>query len=160
FLNSMSSIITIYKGKIVKNGGDNLFFYFPKTSDISNDSSFREALNCTFAMKSACTELNTELGKAELPPIKFRISMEYGEVEIAISSTVNYIDLFGHVVNYCSKLNGVASPDNVLLGITLYNIILNKGFVSQYRLEKIDLSTQRLWYTTGFCVFYFSKTHN
>ena len=42
FLNSMSSIITIYKGKIVKNGGDNFFFYFPKTSDISNDSSFHE----------------------------------------------------------------------------------------------------------------------
>ncbi len=45
--------------------------------------------------------------------------MEYGEVEIAISSTVNYVDLFGHVVNYCSKLNGVTSSDDVLLGITL-----------------------------------------
>lgn len=110
-------------------------------------------------MKYACTELNTELGKEELPPIKFRISMEYGEVEIAISSTVNYVDLFGHVVNYCSKLNGVASSDNVLLGITLYNIILNKGFTSQYRIEKIDLSTHKDYETLLESVYSISPKH-
>ena len=85
--------------------------------------------------------------------------MEYGEVELAISSMVNYVDLFGHVVNYCSKLNGVASSDNVLLGITLYNIILNKGFVSQYRLEKIDLSTHKDYGTLLDSVYSISPKH-
>ena len=36
FINSVSDLVKSYSGKVVKNIGDCLLFYFPKTTDVNN----------------------------------------------------------------------------------------------------------------------------
>ncbi|MGC2573941.1 MAG: hypothetical protein WA364_20690 [Candidatus Nitrosopolaris sp.] len=46
FLNTMSSILHNFGAKIIKNAGDGLIFYFPKTLDINNKLAFQDVLEC------------------------------------------------------------------------------------------------------------------
>src|ERR1044072_2945805 len=84
FLNSMSTILNQYNGKIVKNSGDNLFFYFPKTSNHNNKQALQEVFDCSQSMFKSCSPLNYELLQEGLPSISYRISMDYGMVEVAL----------------------------------------------------------------------------
>ncbi|HEY6535005.1 MAG TPA: hypothetical protein VIY08_04265 [Candidatus Nitrosocosmicus sp.] len=45
FLNAMATIANNFGVKIIKNAGDALMYYFPKTSDINNKVAFKEYLN-------------------------------------------------------------------------------------------------------------------
>ena len=46
FINSLSKIVKSYGGKVIKNIGDCLLLYFPKTSDNKNEHAFREVIEC------------------------------------------------------------------------------------------------------------------
>ncbi len=48
FLNSMASIIKHHNGKVIKNAGDCLIYYFPKTVDsaTNNEPAFQDVLDC------------------------------------------------------------------------------------------------------------------
>jgi class 3 adenylate cyclase len=46
FINSISKIVKSYGGKVIKNIGDCILFYFPKTSNNKNEEAFREAIEC------------------------------------------------------------------------------------------------------------------
>ena len=50
FINSVSKIVKSYGGKVIKNIGDCLLVYFPKTSDIRNEKLLKKLLNV--ALKS------------------------------------------------------------------------------------------------------------
>jgi class 3 adenylate cyclase len=41
FINSVSNVISSSNGKVIKNIGDCLLFYFPKTSNINDANSFQ-----------------------------------------------------------------------------------------------------------------------
>jgi CheY-like chemotaxis protein/class 3 adenylate cyclase len=137
FLNTMNSIIDDSNGKIVKNGGDSLFFYFPKTSDVNNEIAFHEAFECGTAMVKANNYLNEQLFQEDLPAIKYRISMEYGEVEIAISPKSNNVDLFGFVINECSKMKSVLQSTGLVIGKKLYEITSESYFIKDYVIARV-----------------------
>ena len=46
FINSVSDIVKSSSGKVIKNIGDCLLFYFPKTSNHNNMDAFREVIDC------------------------------------------------------------------------------------------------------------------
>jgi class 3 adenylate cyclase len=48
FINSISNLISSSNGKVIKNLGDCILFYFPKTSDINDANSFQKAIECDF----------------------------------------------------------------------------------------------------------------
>src|SRR5574338_479633 len=50
FLNLMSKIIEAYNGKVIKNIGDCLLFYFPNTCTLQDKSEIRKCVECSFAM--------------------------------------------------------------------------------------------------------------
>ncbi len=45
FINSISENVKSYSGKVIKNIGDCLLFYFPKTTDFKNIETFREDIS-------------------------------------------------------------------------------------------------------------------
>jgi class 3 adenylate cyclase len=45
FINSTSEVVKSYSGKVIKNIGDCLLFYFPKTTDFKNIETFREGIS-------------------------------------------------------------------------------------------------------------------
>ena len=130
FLNITSTIAKSFAAKIVKNLGDSLMFYFPDTADASNQFAFRDALECCSTMISARDLINAHLHLQHLPcDISYRISADYGSVEVARSVSSNTFDLFGTTVNVCSKINSMASPNGIVLGkisIRLFNLFLLK----------------------------------
>ena len=58
-----------------------------------------------------------------LPSISYRISANYGMVEIARSGPSQNIDLFGSAVNVCAKINSKAPPNGMVIGEDLYQVI-------------------------------------
>jgi class 3 adenylate cyclase len=136
FLNSLSPVIHQSNGKIVKNSGDNLFFYFPKTSNINSESALKDAFDCVELMKRSRIQLNTELRQEDLPEINFRISMDYGMVEVALSSYKNEVDLFGPVVNNCAKMNRLSNANNLVIGERLYEILAGSSLSADYEIKQ------------------------
>ena len=44
FINTMATIARNFEGKVIKNTGDSVIYYFPNTSDSSNEYAFRNVL--------------------------------------------------------------------------------------------------------------------
>ncbi len=132
FLNTMASIIKTYNGKVIKNAGDCLIYYFPKTVNSSNLSSFQDVLDCGLAMVEANHVLNSNLDKNRLPPINYRISGNYGKVELAISTNSNNVDLFGPTVNICSKINHLASSNEMVIYKDLHDVLKKTSYYNDY----------------------------
>jgi class 3 adenylate cyclase len=132
FLNTMASIIKKYNGKVIKNAGDCLIYYFPKTVNSANLSSFQDVLDCGLAMVEANHVLNSNLDKNRLPPISYRISGNYGKVELAISTNSNNVDLFGPTVNICSKINHLASSNEMVIYKDLHDVLKKTPYYNDY----------------------------
>lgn len=202
FLNAMALIIKQHNGKVIKNAGDCLIYYFPKTIDsirnnnnsatdtvntkrsynnkdnnnysnnnnnnsiskisssitnnnnennnnnvsnstvignmiISNEDALQNVLDCGLAMIDARSELNSKLSEFGLPPISYRISANYGRVELATTTNSYNVDLFGPTVNICSKINHLALPNQMVIYKDLYDVIEKTEFFKDYRFNKI-----------------------
>ena len=130
----MIKIINGYDGKIIKNIGDSLLYYFPKTEDINDRYAFKNVIECSLTLILAHELLSSKLYKSHLPCINYRISCDYGKVEEATINNKN--DLFGAIVNTCSKINGFALPNNIIIGNNLYTIFKSFKFEELYKFEK------------------------
>jgi two-component system, OmpR family, response regulator ChvI len=138
FLNTMATIIKDHNGKVIKNSGDNLLYYFPKTVDASNELAFQDVLDCGLALIASNSTLTANLSNYGLPSIDYRISGNYGKVELATSTNSNNVDLFGPTVNICSKINHLALPNEMVIYKDLYDIISNSSYFKDYRFKEIS----------------------
>src|SRR6476659_6248404 len=138
FYNTMALIIKNHDGKVIKNVGDLLLFYFPKTVNFSKPSSFQDVLDCGLAMIQANSTLNLDLNKNDLPSIGYKISSNYGLVELATSTNSNGVDLFGPTVIICSKINHLALPNQMVIYKDLYDIVEKTPYFKDYVFKKID----------------------
>ncbi len=125
FINSISKIVKSYNGKIIKNIGDCLLLYFPKTSDNKNEQAFREAIECGLKILDSRYAVNQELSKQYLPPFSYRITIDYGVLDLALVGDYSQIDLFGSTVNICSKINSssLSIPNQIIIGDNFYRIL-------------------------------------
>jgi two-component system response regulator ChvI len=123
FINNTASIVRNFNAKIIKNTGDCLIYYFPKTSDSANELAFKDVMRCGLTMIESLPTINSELVKNGLPPINFRISADYGKVEVAKSVTSQSDDFFGSTVDLCAKINSKAFPNGMVVGDDLYQIV-------------------------------------
>jgi len=123
FLNSMAAIVRNFSAKIVKNVGDSLIFYFPESLDSTNKDTWKDILDCLQALTDARPIINTKLYQEGLPAINYRISADYGKVEVAKSLSSKDDDLFGATMNMCSKINQFAPVNGIVLGGDLYSIL-------------------------------------
>ena len=126
FINSTSEVVKSYSGKVIKNIGDCLLFYFPKTSDFKNIETFRETIDCAFKILEVRYVVNQELAKEHLPPFNYRITIDYGVLDLALVGDYSQIDLFGTTINLCSKINSSPSlsiHNEIIIGDNLYRIL-------------------------------------
>jgi class 3 adenylate cyclase len=129
FLNSLATIITRNGGVVVKNIGDALLYYFPKT-DVNDIAPFEDMLKCCMKVLDARGTINNSLREESLPEINYKISATYGPVRVAIIATSAIDDIFGATVNTCSKINSLAKPNTMIIGESLYEKVKNvKGYV-------------------------------
>jgi two-component system, OmpR family, response regulator ChvI len=147
FINTMAILVKNYGSKIVKSAGDALIFYFPDSSDTSNEAAFKDILECFSTMILARDIINAKLhSEGNLPPVSYRISADYGKVEVATStSSRGGEDLFGSTMNICAKINSMAEANGIVIGGDLYRIIKSFSFVSRYEFREL-----RAGYSLGF----------
>ena len=119
-----------YGAKIIKNAGDGLIFYFPDSSDPANEAAFKDILECFTTMILARDIINAKLHSVNLPSVSYRISADYGRVEVATSTSSKGEDLFGSTMNICAKINSMAEPNGIVIGGDLYRIVKSFSFVN------------------------------
>ena len=145
FINTMAVLAKNYGAKIVKNAGDALIFYFPDSSDPANEVAFKDILECFTTMILAHDIINAKLHSENLPSVSYRISGDYGRVEVATSSSSKGEDLFGSTMNICAKINSMAEPNGIVIGGDLYQIIKSFSFINGYEFREL-----RGGYSIGF----------
>jgi CheY-like chemotaxis protein len=126
FINTMAAIARNASAVVIKNVGDSLIFLFPKTSDSSssNKAAFKDVLECGLTMQAAYNAINEKYYEEDLPSVNYRISADYGKVEIAKSGPSPQIyDVFGPTVNMCAKINSKAPPNGMIIGGDLYQMV-------------------------------------
>jgi CheY-like chemotaxis protein len=124
FINSVSDIVKSSSGKVIKNIGDCLLFYFPKTSNHNNLDAFREVIDCGSKILNERYKTNKELCNQNLPPFSYRISIDYGVLDLALVGDYSQLDLFGSTINLCSKINSSLSvPNEIIIGDNFYRIL-------------------------------------
>ena len=133
FINTMAILVKNYGAKIVKNAGDALIFYFPDSSDAAHEAVFKDILECFTVMILARDIINAKLDAQNLPPVSYRISADYGRVEVATSTSSRTEDLFGSPMNICAKINSMAEPNGIVIGGDLYQIMKSFSFVNNNR---------------------------
>jgi two-component system, OmpR family, response regulator ChvI len=149
FINTMAILVKNYGAKIVKNAGDALIFYFPQTSSegSSNEQAFNDAFECFTTMILARDIINAKLHSEGLPSVSYRISADYGKVEVATStSSRGGEDLFGSTMNICAKINSMAEANGIVIGGDLYRIIQSFSFIE----NKYELRELKGGYSIGF----------
>ena len=141
FINTMAAIIRDFNATIIKNTGDSLLYYFPETSNNSTDddiSVFKEIFECGLTMVEASAIINTKIQEEGLPPLNYRISADYGRVEIAKSMTSTSDDLFGPTVSLCAKINSMAPINGMVIGRDLYQVTRSSpSFDNNYYFSEI-----------------------
>ena len=133
FLNSVATVITQNNGVVVKNIGDALLYYFPKT-DSEDVEPFRQVLDCCMKVIEAREKINETFRNEYLPEVCYRISATFGPVRVAIVATSTIDDIFGSTVNVCSKINSLAKPNTMVIGESLYEKVKK---IKSYSFEKI-----------------------
>ena len=123
FINSAATIARNFGAKVIKNVGDSLIYYFPSTIDSSNERAFNDVLECCVTMNASSSAISAKLIQEGLPPMQYRISAEYGKVELATTKTSQDYDFFGSTINLCSKINKLTAPDKILIGGDLFRIL-------------------------------------
>jgi CheY-like chemotaxis protein/class 3 adenylate cyclase len=156
FMNTMAAIARNFGAKIIKNTNTSLLYYFPKTSDSTNKSAFRDVVECGITMISASDVINKKLREEEeLPPLYYKISADYGRVETARSiSSPNTEDLFGTTMNICAKINSMAPQNGMVIGGDLYHIIKKSSsyFSDDHHIDysSFEFKTAGQYSITGF----------
>jgi adenylate cyclase len=123
FLNAMSKIAKTHGATVIKNIGDSLLYYFPKTVDGIEIQGFADVLECGLSMIELRDTINQIMSECQLPSFDFRVSADYGPVSIASSPRTQVEDVFGPTVNLCAKINGAARPNSVIIGGDLHQIV-------------------------------------
>jgi class 3 adenylate cyclase len=138
FINTMAAIIRDFNATIIKNTGDSLLYYFPKTSNNSADdiSAFKEVFECGLTMIESNPIINAKVQEEGLSNLNYRISADYGRVETARSMTSTSDDLFGPTVSLCAKINSMAAINGMVIGGNLYQMT-KYSFDNDYYFSKI-----------------------
>ncbi|MFL6430555.1 MAG: hypothetical protein ACJ71X_03725, partial [Nitrososphaeraceae archaeon] len=147
FINTMAAIARNFDAKVIKNTGTSLVYYFPKTSNSYTLSAFKDVIECGITMMAAHKVINIKLKEEGLPPMHYKISADYGRVEVARSlSSPDTDDLFGSTMNVCAKINSMVSANGMVIGSKLYYIVrklsttnntFDKGSDHYYKFRRI-----------------------
>ncbi len=147
FLNFMGKIVHKYNGEVIKTIGDALLFRFanidPKDSKI-----MKNVLECCLDMIESHNSLKDQLLAENMPELNYKISITFGAVKVAQSSTSNVNDIFGSTVNRCFKINSNCPENSIIVGDNMYEFL--KEF-HEYKFEK--LSNEEMKQKYGYTIY-------
>jgi CheY-like chemotaxis protein len=139
FVNSISPIISHFGGRVLKTGGDSMIYYFPNTAEVERIEGFRNVLECGISLLELRTTVNSLYKNEGIQPIGYRISADYGRLELAESRFSKDQDFFGPTMNLCAKINNKAPPNSMVIGGDLHQVIKKlHALEKQFQFEEIS----------------------
>lgn len=139
FLNATATIASSFGAKLVKNAGDAVILYFPKTYNPSDRAAFRDVLECCSTIISSRDFVNIKLHSEGIQEsINFRVSIDYGACQVASSIFSRTEDLFGPTMNICAKINRKADANAIVVGEDLYRILKSLSLHKEYKFKELD----------------------
>ena len=163
-INSLSQIINRYNGKIVKSLGDRLLCYFLNFSDLNHEKAFDEVIQCGLEILEKREDMNHELLKKNnnLPLVEiYKISLDYGVVDLALAGDNYQLDIFGSAVNICSKINSsssIAAKNEIIIGNNFYRILKSfPNILSRYNF--IDTGEFKITENIGYHTYKLNRSN-
>ncbi len=139
FVNSVSPIIAHFGGRVLKTGGDSMIYYFPNTAEIQHIEGFRDVLECGISLLDLRSTVNSFYKREGIQPISYRISADYGRLELAESRFSRDQDFFGPTMNLCAKINNKAPPNSMVVGGDLHQVVKKlHSLEKQFQFQEIS----------------------
>ena len=139
FVNSASPVISRFGGRVLKTGGDSIIYYFPSTSEEKRIEGFKNVLECGISLVDLRGTINSLYKKEGIQPIGYRISADYGRLELAESRFSKDQDFFGPTMNLCAKINNKAPPNSMVIGGDMHQIVKNLHSIEkQFHFQEIS----------------------
>jgi len=121
FLNTMADTLSRFGGRVIKNIGDSLLFYFPASAK-GRKYGFMSCLEGCLEMVDIYDYVCACAKNEGLPCINYRISCDYGPV-VMMKSGENTTDMLGPPLNMCAKINHFAQENRFVIGADLYEMV-------------------------------------
>ena len=125
FSQEMASVIRQHKGFVLKFVGDAVIGYFNAMDNtlLACDN----AVKCAKSMLTVIEKgINPILNQYDYPDLMVKIGVDYGQsiiVRYGSNEATSHVDLMGPVMNIASKIQGMAKPNQILIGQDVYQRI-------------------------------------
>ena len=122
FAQEMAAVIRHHHGYVLKFVGDSVIGYFD--AEENDISAFENATNCAKSMISVIHKgINPILNQYDYPDLMVKIGVDYGQniiVRYGADVKQSHVDIIGPTMNIASKIQGMAKPDQILIGSDVY----------------------------------------
>ena len=125
FSQEMASVIRQHKGLVLKFVGDAVIGYFNAMDNtlLACDN----AVKCAKSMLTVIEKgINPILNQYDYPDLMVKIGVDYGQsiiVRYGSNEASSHVDLMGPVMNIAAKIQGMAKPNQILIGQDVYQRI-------------------------------------
>jgi two-component system, OmpR family, response regulator ChvI len=139
FVNSVAPVISHFGGRVLKTGGDSVIYYFPNTVEMERIEAFKNVLECGISLLDLRSTVNSLYRREGIQPIGYRISADYGRLELAESRFSRDQDFFGPTMNLCAKINNKAPANSMVVGGDLHQVIKKQhSLEKEFQFEEIS----------------------
>ena len=80
-------------------------------------------LECGISLLDLRSTINSLYKRKEFSLLGYRISADYGRLELAESRFSRDQDFFGPTMNLCAKINNKAPPNSMVIGGDLHQVV-------------------------------------
>ena len=146
FAQEISIAVLGYGGYVFKYEGDAVIVLFPAEDD--SIKACKNALKCS-RLKIIKEVINPIFKAHGLPEITIRIGLTYGYALVVLYGNnleKAHIDLIGSSISLASKIDSIAKPNQVLVGESIYNILMSSGSITKSKFIEINLDPTRWKY--------------
>ncbi len=120
FITEMIRVVEDYGGNVEKNTGDGLMAYFEDETGDAGDNSTKRAVACSLTMHATNEYLVSPILRATgVPPLQFRITMDYGPVTIArigAARRFNANVAIGNTANFAAHMLRQVKAGDIAVG--------------------------------------------
>jgi adenylate cyclase len=156
FAQEVSLGVLGYGGYVFKYEGDAVIVLFP--AEYGELKACINALKCSKAILEIIKQVINPVFKAhELPEITVRIGLTYGYALVVLYGNnleKAHIDIIGSSISLASKIVSIARPNQVLVGESIYNIVLSSvshnDFLNNSKFIEINLDPTKWKYLSHY----------
>ena len=148
FAQEISIAVLGYGGYVFKYEGDAVIVLFPAEDD--SIKVCKNALKCSRAILEIIKRAINPIFKVHgLPEITVRIGLTHGFALVVLyghNLEKAHIDMIGSSISLAAKIDSIAKPNQVLVGESIYNILMSSGSISKSKFIELKLDPTRWKY--------------